>query len=438
MTFMRKVIDFFNMDNWKQANPQQTLNISRNTRLLSEAPSIQRLSDPFAMPTSISDLKEWHYRALRKLNKHPTKEKLTGRITLEVDFDHFPRITQELHLLTITSYEDSLHYIKNIDLQNILKEYHLKSSGNKNELINRILLNLSEEQVVKCPQYSTFYLITPKGKTLIEDSYALFHKENLSFFANCIELIKAEKIDEAYRLICKKYAEMPLPPGIGCDWKERYYKGLDIHTLSRYKIQLSDATNILTTASSIFMDMSGCSLSEVENYISEIYNTNSEIQELHLEQMLEIYEISKTEYERMKNSLSFAASPNDIIWGILNARLIAYKRSRSYPSLRKTYYNMALILHKENDYERALEFYCIVLCFDINGFSGLSKPFLGPITDDIYRLREHFEPITAEIAYSQCLFYKKISEQSFVMLVKDICTDRLSYGDKQQLLNKYI
>lgn len=184
------------------------------------------IENPYAIPTKIEDFKRWHVKVLRRLNKHPVKEQLNGLITKEVDIPRFISILLELNLIEIVTFPESLTFLKNDTLKSILKGYHLQISGNKKQLIDRLLQNVDCCTIKRLDEYSDYYILTERGKILIEESYSKFDTEETKFLYDMVELILSDQIDVAYRAICKRNAETPARIGLGFDWHDRYYKGI--------------------------------------------------------------------------------------------------------------------------------------------------------------------------------------------------------------------
>ncbi len=159
-------------------------------------------------------------------------------------------------------------------------------------------------------------------------------------------------------------------------------------------------------------------------------------------QKLKKYEITQGEFDAYKGSLPFSPFDNDVIWGILNNRQLKYSISRSFSELRDTYLNMALLLEEEKANDRALEYFLMVICFDINGYSPIRRPVLiGWIAKHIWRLQSNYDTPLGSAAYSQCQIDKiYFSEDKFLSLVNDIVTSKkhISYKQTENWLNKYL
>ena len=213
-----------------------------------------------ALPRNIDKFQAEHIKVLRRLDRHPLKEPFSGIMTLEVDIPKFIPILLELKLIELSSYEVSLSLLKNDSLKAILKAAGLKVSGNKNELIQRILNNISADVVKQSDPYSDYYLVTEQGKKVISSFYS--HQEsNVQLYRNnIIGMIESGDISNAYKVICKHNAEMPIPPGLGMDWNKCCQKGISPSQLQLYSQQLNSSNNRHATAAAIYYDISGDSI----------------------------------------------------------------------------------------------------------------------------------------------------------------------------------
>lgn len=242
---------------------------SKKTKSNKEYPLLE---DEKTLPTQVTDFKEWHYKVLRRLNKHSVKEPFSGYMTLQVDIPKFIPILQELDLIKLASYEESLSYIKNDTLKVILKQFNLKISGNKKTLIDRIIQSVNEQDIRKLDEYSDYYILTERGQKLIDESYEKSSQDNLDFFKKSIELILDRNFDEAYRMICKRNAEMPVPPGMNCEWNKWYYRGLTDSWSKISQDLINNTENRLITAASIYSWYSGDSSQRVSAMLEKVYS----------------------------------------------------------------------------------------------------------------------------------------------------------------------
>lgn len=223
-----------------------------------------------AFPHSVEDLKEWHIRALRNLNKHPENVPF---FSLEVDMPKFIRFAFIHELIAYVPYDDVLYMLKNESLKSILRENGLRVSGNKNELVHRIRQSIDINTVMNSDYYTNFYILTPKGKALIHQSSARIAEEEYHFFTDSMSLILDYRFNEAYRMLCKKYAEMPISPGLNCDWEKRYYDGLSFEQIQSLCEELDNSKNRIVTAAAIFHYMSTDTIRTIVEYLKLMDNT---------------------------------------------------------------------------------------------------------------------------------------------------------------------
>lgn len=208
------------------------------------------------MNMSMDNLNESHYKLLRRLKKHPVKEEFNGIITKEMDVPLCINFFMEQNLVRIGNTDESLECLSIEALKNILRENKIKVSGTKNVLIQRILSDIPHDSIKKSKAYEAIYVLTPCALELIGESYSKFEQINLSFFKNATDLIISGDLDSAYRLICKRNSEMPISPGLGCDWVKCSKVGLSEEDKYLYHSALKRG-NIEVAACGIFYDMSG-------------------------------------------------------------------------------------------------------------------------------------------------------------------------------------
>ena len=212
------------------------------------------------LPTQIEDFSEAHIRFLRQLNGHPLNEPFTGILSFALDTSKFILVLQNLNLIRVASIAESLECLKNESLKKILKQFELKVSGNKKELCERILDNISLPCLENCNDFSYCYLLTQRGKQVIDNFYIQNDIEYHEYVSSVTNLIMESKLDEAYKIICKKNAESPLPHGLNFDWEKAYYQGLDSICKKVYMQFIHNALDIKNTALAIFLNASGESL----------------------------------------------------------------------------------------------------------------------------------------------------------------------------------
>ena len=228
------------------------------------------------LPTKIEDFEWHHYKVLRRLKNHPVNKAFTGRITLEVDIPRFIPNLIHLGLIKLGTYEESLNALKVDDLKSILKQHGLKVSGNKTILIERITENINEAEVRQSPKFTDIYVHTEITRPVIEASYDMLNEERSAFFNKVLAFILSGDMDRAYRMICKRNAEMPIPPGMGIDWRKEYSKGLKINDKNVYLNQLNSSSNKRIVAMAIYQSMGGA-LREAPDYKEQSSNDKAMI-----------------------------------------------------------------------------------------------------------------------------------------------------------------
>lgn len=228
------------------------------------------LRNPYRLPASLDDFEAHHVKVLRRLNKHRIKEEFSGLMSIQVDIPNFIILVKKWGLVRETSYTEALPLLKMDELKSILYEHHIKVSGNKKDLIERILCSIAPQSIINSEHYSAFYLLTDLGQRFVDETYDKCIKKELAFHNKAISLILQYNLDEAYQLICKHNAELPYQTGMGIDWEKGYYMGMPARKkefLSRY---LSNTTDTFSAATAIYSFLSGFSSSQLYN----IYNNN--------------------------------------------------------------------------------------------------------------------------------------------------------------------
>lgn len=184
------------------------------------------------LPENIDNFRSEHYKVLRRLDKHDIDEKFTGLISLEVDIPKFIPILLKLKLIRYGDFKENLECLKVIELKEFLKEYKLKVSGNKPELVKRIIDNLPEETIKNSLHYKRFYLNTELGKQVVQESYEKLEKEEEQYFRYVIGLISKKDLRLAYKVICKRNVDKPISSlsvgglRFGKDWSEELKNGI--------------------------------------------------------------------------------------------------------------------------------------------------------------------------------------------------------------------
>ena len=223
------------------------------------------------LPTKVDDFKDIHIKVLRQLDKHPVNESFTGIITKELDIPNFIPILKQLGLIEMASCLTALGLLKNNALKDILKQNNLKVSGTKQDLVDRIWTNISEDNIRHSSTYTDFYILTANGYNLISDFTKQSENINLAFFTDCIDLILNRNFNDAYQRICKRNTEISAPPGLGVDWDKSYYTELSKKEELIYQKIFNSDPDTLVVSAAIFSMMSGVTQSETIKYFNKLF-----------------------------------------------------------------------------------------------------------------------------------------------------------------------
>jgi len=247
MTFMRKIMELM------------TLNTGINDKENAANETIDKppLIDPYELPRSIEEFKDYHYRILRRLAKKPKGSHLSGLNSLQVRFDKFVPLLFEMGLLRLSTYEESIENLTLQKLRDTSKKLGLKVSGRKQELINRIISESSEECVRNIIKNLDIYILTDLGKEILNNSIVIIEAKENVFFKTVIDYILSYNFNIAHDIICKKNAEMPFPPGLGVNWAKRYYNGINKYDTDIFISRMNSSDDKLCTACVIYSEMSG-------------------------------------------------------------------------------------------------------------------------------------------------------------------------------------
>lgn len=170
------------------------------------------------------------------------------------------------------------------------------------------------------------------------------------------------------------------------------------------------------------------------------------------------YLINIDEYEKTKKKLGKNFSFNDVVWHILNQRLLDYEVQKQYGLLRNTYFEMGVLVEKEARNKQALSYYIITLLYDVSGLNNLNliinylnglftkkdlkdlyiRPVFAPgLIEKIVEYKSYYENnIATDIYQKHLLDINLCSHKSFEDLVQEIIDDSfeeekwLKYFDK--------
>lgn len=288
-----------------------------------------------------------HYRALNKLKNARTNDNFSGELSMRIDRPKFCDFCLSKNLIRYSTPEEDMELISITECKEFLKKNHLRITGRKADLVQRIFLYDS------------------------------------SFFGSKHYVITETGINTLH-----KY------------WELR-------------KLQ------------------------------------NNQPEESILDRKLKKYNISLKKYLIVQKELPYSPPINDVVWAILNERTLEYSFNKSYYDLRNNYLNMALLLEEETKYIQALQYFLMVICFDVNGynfeyqqFGQIGRPNLVHwICDRVYYLRSYYCQSISIVAYSQCQIKKLYcTEINFITLIDDIVNSykRIDCDKTKELLKKCI
>lgn len=157
------------------------------------------------------DFKYAYICFLRYINQHPGEMEY-GAFN---DIDGFKLKKQAVEDNYIT-YGNPVYSISNYtisDIKKVLKKYNLKVSGKKDELIERISQNLSDEEISREFENRTFVLTPEAEKFLEENKYLVYYDKNDLSTSISLEkyesLFKKAKItDSIYDVLYSYYADL--------------------------------------------------------------------------------------------------------------------------------------------------------------------------------------------------------------------------------------
>ncbi len=142
--------------------------------------------------------------------------------------------------ITITSSVDDLTRLKVQELRQILKLHSLKTTGKKEELIERINNSLSENQLVSSLSWNEdkFYTLTSQGIKLVNSNPRSITKD-IKFENDCLSHISNKEFNNAYLLICDFEITKKTPRGLGINWADEKIMGLSRKKEHVYKHLMS-------------------------------------------------------------------------------------------------------------------------------------------------------------------------------------------------------
>lgn len=144
------------------------------------------------------------------------KEKYSELLNVENEIQNFNRND----LIKVSEYKDNLFNELTVkDLKEVLKIKGLKVSGSKKELVERVILNFEQVEILNPKANYKRYILTEKGRNLINEDKERFKKELDKFQNEIFKLIYDFKFEDAFKSVSDFYALYPFPLGLNTDWK---------------------------------------------------------------------------------------------------------------------------------------------------------------------------------------------------------------------------
>ncbi|NFL34447.1 hypothetical protein FDB64_05050 [Clostridium botulinum] len=140
------------------------------------------------------------------------------------------------------------------------------------------------------------------------------------------------------------------------------------------------------------------------------------------------WNISLEEYKRVKVSLNFNASFNDVAWGIFNKRNLDLVNSKNWGLVRNNLNCMSELLYKEQKYTLSLGFLLDVLYYDLSGLENnnmilpFEDLFIAPgIIKNILSLRNYYnEDLIDRSIFKKQLPFSYFSSDVFKIIITDL------------------
>jgi len=165
--------------------------------------------------------------------------------TYEYNIDYNKIINKFLdnNLLEISNHK-SISRMKVVELKELLTKIGIKPSGNKENLIDLVNKNFTEAKLNSINNNEQYFILTEKGLEIVKNIKQSITKD-LEFEDKCLELIQKNNFFEAYKMICEFETRKNIPRGLGINWENELYKGLDEKANNRFKNFLIEETNII-------------------------------------------------------------------------------------------------------------------------------------------------------------------------------------------------
>ena len=223
------------------------------------------------LPISVDMFKEEHWRFLKSLDKSPINKKFTGMVVLEIgDVDKFIKNLLNMNLIKYANLRENVECFKVVELKELLKDNSLMVTGNKLQLVERVIDNLQETQIKNNKYYKESYVLTEYGSNVLNEYLEKLEQRTIQEFQYNLQLIRQKRLGEAYSRICKSRAKKSISTGIGINWNQEALKGIDAKSEKIYLEALSNTTNIDVTTCAIYSIISGLNCKKIVDMFSKI------------------------------------------------------------------------------------------------------------------------------------------------------------------------
>lgn len=277
---------------WKRRDLEEVTNVEREykeqqtsyTVSYDNNISINNITND-RIPNNIEEITNNQYEVLKRLKGANIKYAFTGIINAY--HSNLPKLVtqfKQLELLKYSDLEEAIQKLTIKELKRYLRNKGLKLTGNKKDLIDRLLPNLNEQEKEQILVENKCYVLTDKGKEIVKN-YENLKKNNLKkTFEEVIDLFKIKKFKEGYSKICEYESKYSNLGGLNFNWTEELNKGLDkigynvLNWFMNKEITLDSSINIEDfKAITCFAYLSGKSYNDIITLIRDVYNYNEDI-----------------------------------------------------------------------------------------------------------------------------------------------------------------
>lgn len=237
------------------------------------------------IPNDVEEITNNQYEVLKRLNGANIKYALTGIINAyHSDLPELLKKFKELELIRYSNLEDAIKKLTIKELKEYLRSKDLKLVGNKKDLIDRLLPNLSEEEKKRISVQNKCYILTEKGNQILKKYKNKEENEEQNIFKQTINFIKEQEILQAYNRICEYNIKYNNIGGINFDWKQQLQEGISKIDYKAIKWFMSKDLNINSEipesdfkAIICFEYLSGKSCNDIIRLIKNVYNYNEDM-----------------------------------------------------------------------------------------------------------------------------------------------------------------